>query len=160
VEEWPDDRFWDELRARLDPDVAARLLTGASIEKSIAPLRSVVAEPLRFGRLFLAGDAAHIVPPTGAKVSTWRSAMSASWPARSVSTLRKDRKRASMLTLPRDRKYLEDRALLVVDDQHAPHLPRRSRLRPQVATGRFDHLDSSRYARQALAESYTGGGIV
>ena len=67
VEDWPDERFWDELRRRIDPDAAARIVTGASIEKSIAPLRSFVAEPMRFGRLFLAGDAAHIVPPTGAK---------------------------------------------------------------------------------------------
>jgi p-hydroxybenzoate 3-monooxygenase len=67
VDSWPDDRFWDELRRRLDPRVAARVAPGPSIEKSIAPLRSFVAEPLRFGRLFLAGDAAHIVPPTGAK---------------------------------------------------------------------------------------------
>jgi p-hydroxybenzoate 3-monooxygenase len=59
--------FWDELRRRLDPDMAGRIVTGPSIEKSIAPLRSFVAEPMRFGRLFLAGDAAHIVPPTGAK---------------------------------------------------------------------------------------------
>ena len=67
VEDWSDDRFWDELRARLDPEAAETLVTGPSIEKSIAPLRSFVAEPMRFGRLFLAGDAAHIVPPTGAK---------------------------------------------------------------------------------------------
>jgi p-hydroxybenzoate 3-monooxygenase len=67
VEEWSDDRFWEELKRRLDPDVAARLETGASIEKSVAPVRSFVAEPLSFGRLFLVGDAGHIVPPTGAK---------------------------------------------------------------------------------------------
>ncbi len=67
VEEWSDDRFWDELRRRVDEETAEALITGPSIEKSIAPLRSFVAEPLRFGRLFLAGDAAHIVPPTGAK---------------------------------------------------------------------------------------------
>jgi len=67
VEAWSDDRFWDELRRRLDEETAGKLLTGPSIEKSIAPLRSFVAEPLRFGRMFLAGDAAHIVPPTGAK---------------------------------------------------------------------------------------------
>jgi p-hydroxybenzoate 3-monooxygenase len=67
VEDWPDGRFWDELRRRIDPDAAAKIVTGPSIEKSIAPLRSFVAEPMRFGRLFLAGDAAHIVPPTGAK---------------------------------------------------------------------------------------------
>jgi p-hydroxybenzoate 3-monooxygenase len=67
VEEWSDARFWEELRRRLAPDVARNLETGPSIEKSIAPLRSFVAEPMRYGRLFLAGDAAHIVPPTGAK---------------------------------------------------------------------------------------------
>ncbi len=67
VAQWSDAMFWDELRRRLDPRAAETLVTGPSIEKSIAPLRSFVAEPLRFGRLFLAGDAAHIVPPTGAK---------------------------------------------------------------------------------------------
>ena len=67
VENWTDAAFWDEFRRRLPADDAARLVTGPSIEKSIAPLRSFVAEPMRFGRLFLAGDAAHIVPPTGAK---------------------------------------------------------------------------------------------
>jgi len=67
IEDWSDDRFWDELRSRLDPEAAAAVTTGPSIEKSVAPLRSFVAEPMRFGRLFLAGDAAHIVPPTGAK---------------------------------------------------------------------------------------------
>ena len=67
VADWPDDRFYDELCRRISPHAAAALQRGPSIEKSIAPLRSFVAEPLRFGRLFLAGDAAHIVPPTGAK---------------------------------------------------------------------------------------------
>lgn len=64
---WSDDAFWERLKATIPSDVAARLVTGPSIEKSVAPLRSFVAEPLRWGRLFLAGDAAHIVPPTGAK---------------------------------------------------------------------------------------------
>ena len=67
VDDWSDERFWDELRRRLDASTARKLVTGISIEKSIAPLRSFVAEPMRFGRLLLAGDAAHIVPPTGAK---------------------------------------------------------------------------------------------
>jgi p-hydroxybenzoate 3-monooxygenase len=67
VEDWPDDRFWEELRSRLDEEAQARLIAGTSIEKSIAPLRSLVVEPMHLGQLFLAGDAAHIVPPTGAK---------------------------------------------------------------------------------------------
>ena len=67
VGDWTDDRVWEELTRRLDPEAGKKLQTGPSIEKSIAPLRSFVAEPMRFGRLFLAGDAAHIVPPTGAK---------------------------------------------------------------------------------------------
>jgi p-hydroxybenzoate 3-monooxygenase len=67
VGQWSDAAFWDELRRRLDGEAAESIVTGPSIEKSIAPLRSFVAEPMRFGRLFLAGDAAHIVPPTGAK---------------------------------------------------------------------------------------------
>jgi p-hydroxybenzoate 3-monooxygenase len=67
IEDWSDDRFWSELNARFPPEMAAAIQTGPSIEKSIAPLRSFVAEPMRHGRLFLCGDAAHIVPPTGAK---------------------------------------------------------------------------------------------
>lgn len=67
IEAWPDDRFWDELRRRVDAEAAESLITGPTIEKSVAPLRSFVAEPLRFGRMFLVGDSAHIVPPTGAK---------------------------------------------------------------------------------------------
>ena len=67
VDDWSDEAFWAELKRRLPADVAAKMITGPSIEKSIAPLRSFVAEPMRYGRLFLAGDAAHIVPPTGAR---------------------------------------------------------------------------------------------
>jgi p-hydroxybenzoate 3-monooxygenase len=67
VEDWSDDAFWAELKRRLPAEIAAKLVTGPSIEKSIAPLRSFVAEPMRYGNLFLAGDAAHIVPPTGAR---------------------------------------------------------------------------------------------
>ncbi len=67
LQEWSDDRFWDELKRRVPEKIADSLVTGPSIEKSIAPLRSFVCEPMRWGRLFLCGDAAHIVPPTGAK---------------------------------------------------------------------------------------------
>lgn len=64
---WSDERFWEELKRRIPDDVAEQLITGPSLEKSIAPLRSFVVEPMQYGRLFLVGDAAHIVPPTGAK---------------------------------------------------------------------------------------------
>jgi p-hydroxybenzoate 3-monooxygenase len=67
LDEWPDERFWGELRSRLDPHSAQRLVTGPSLEKSVAPLRSFVCEPMCYGTLYLAGDSAHIVPPTGAK---------------------------------------------------------------------------------------------
>jgi p-hydroxybenzoate 3-monooxygenase len=67
LDDWPDDRFWQELKARFPTDLASAIVTGPSIEKSIAPLRSFVCEPMRYGRLFLAGDSSHIVPPTGAK---------------------------------------------------------------------------------------------
>ncbi|RKP57680.1 4-hydroxybenzoate 3-monooxygenase [Pararobbsia silviterrae] len=67
VEDWSDDRFWEELKTRLPKDVADKVVTGPSLEKSIAPLRSYVVEPMQYGKLFLVGDAAHIVPPTGAK---------------------------------------------------------------------------------------------
>ncbi|MGE0061948.1 MAG: 4-hydroxybenzoate 3-monooxygenase [Xanthobacteraceae bacterium] len=67
VDDWSDEAFWEELKRRLPPDVGVRMQTGPSIEKSIAPLRSYIAEPMQYGRLFLAGDAAHIFPPTGAK---------------------------------------------------------------------------------------------
>lgn len=67
IDDWTDDAFWQELRMRLDDEGREKLITGPSIEKSIAPLRSFITEPMRFGRMFLAGDAGHIVPPTGAK---------------------------------------------------------------------------------------------
>ncbi|MBN0038373.1 FAD-dependent monooxygenase, partial [Pseudomonas aeruginosa] len=67
VEAWSDERLWQELKSRLPEELTSRLVTGHSLEKSIAPLRSFVVEPMQYGRLFLVGDAAHIVPPTGAK---------------------------------------------------------------------------------------------
>jgi p-hydroxybenzoate 3-monooxygenase len=67
LEDWPDDRIWDEIEIRLGPEVAPRITRGPALEKSIAPLRSFIFEPMRHGSLFLAGDSAHIVPPTGAK---------------------------------------------------------------------------------------------
>lgn len=157
VEDWSDVRFWDELRRRLDAETADQLQTGPSIEKSIAPLRSFVAEPLRFGRLFLAGDAAHIVPPTGAK--------GLNLAAGDVGIL------ADALI-----EFYEERSQAGID-HYSPRVLERvwgaerfswwmtsmlHRMPDIDAFGRrlqraeFDHLRRSRSAACAFAESYTG----
>ena len=126
VEDWSDDAFWDELRLRLDDEGRAALVTGPSLEKSIAPLRSFVAEPLRFGRLFLAGDAGHIVPPTGAKglnLAADRREVSVARAHRALPGRQRRRPRRLLGALPAPR--LAGRALLVVVHlAHAP-VPRR-----------------------------------
>ncbi|MCG7391742.1 4-hydroxybenzoate 3-monooxygenase [Microvirga sp. ACRRW] len=157
AEDWSDDRFWDELRRRVDEETAEKLLTGPSIEKSIAPLRSFVAEPLRFGRLFLAGDAAHIVPPTGAK--------GLNLAASDVGVL------AEALT-----EYYQERSPAGIDGYSARVLARVWKAErfswwmtsilhtfPETdAFGRrmqrteFDYLVSSEAASKSLAENYTG----
>ncbi len=127
VEDWSDERFWDELAPRLDPRAAADLVTGPSIEKSIAPLRSFVAEPMRFGRLFLAGDAAHIVPPTGAKgLNLAASDVRYLFDGAGRALPRRPRRRPRRLLGARADAHLEGRALLVVDDDAAAPLPRRA----------------------------------
>ena len=135
VENWSDEAFWEELRLRLDDKGRDALVTGPSLEKSIAPLRSFVAEPLRFGRLFLAGDAGHIVPPTGAKgLNLAATDVKLLSRARSIEHYRdRKRRRARRLlgALPAPR--LAGRAVLVVVHlAHAP-LPRRRPDRRQAA---------------------------
>ncbi|SFC84318.1 4-hydroxybenzoate 3-monooxygenase [Devosia psychrophila] len=154
---WSDDRFWDELRARLDPATAETLQTGPSIEKSIAPLRSFVAEPLRFGRLFLAGDAAHIVPPTGAK--GLNLAMS------DVAVL------ADAFI-----EYLAEQSCAGIDAYSSAVLskiwkaerfswwmtsllhtfPDAGAFGRRIQRAEFDYLTGSRFAQQSLAENYVG----
>ncbi len=137
VEEWPDERFWAELRRRLDARAAATLVTGPSIEKSIAPLRSFVAEPMRFGRLFLAGDAAHIVPPTGAKgLNLAASDVRYLFDGLVEHYRERPLARARRLFGARAQAHMEGGALLVVDDD-APASPSRPwRVRRQDPAGR------------------------
>ncbi len=157
VENWPDDKFWDELRRRLDQDAAAHLVTGPSIEKSIAPLRSFVAEPMRFGRLFLAGDAAHIVPPTGAKglnlaasdVHYLAEALIEHYRGGSDQGL-------DALFRPRPGARLEGRALLLVDDLAAAPLSGHRPVRPAHPAGGARLPGRLRAAATALAENYVG----
>ena len=137
IDDWPDERFWSELTARLPPFTAEQVVTGPSIEKSIAPLRSFVAEPMRFGNLFLAGDAAHIVPPTGAKGLNLAISDVYYLSRGLVAALRRPRR-----SLPRPllgdgaAARLGRGAVLVVAHEAAPPFPRPDRVRPARPGGR------------------------
>lgn len=157
VEDWSDDRFWDELRRRVDEETAEKLLTGPSIEKSIAPLRSFVAEPLRFGRLFLAGDAAHIVPPTGAKglnlaasdVGVLAEALTEFYLERSSAGI--DRYSARVLA----RIWKAERfSWWMTSILHT--FPETDSFGRRMQRTEFDYLVSSEAASRSLAENYTG----
>jgi p-hydroxybenzoate 3-monooxygenase len=157
VEDWSDTRFWDELRARLDREAAETMVTGPSIEKSIAPLRSFVAEPMRFGSLFLAGDAAHIVPPTGAKglnlaasdvrylsdglIQHYRDKSSAGLDAYSAKALRRIWK-------------AERFSWWMTSTLH--RFPDTGEFGHRIQLAELDYLVGSRAASTALAENYVG----
>jgi p-hydroxybenzoate 3-monooxygenase len=154
---WSDDAFWDELRRRLPPEAAARVTTGPSIEKSVAPLRSFVAEPLRFGRLFLAGDAAHIVPPTGAKGLNLAAgdafylsvALGEYYAEKSPAGINHYSGRALDRIWKAERFSWWMTTLMHRFDHHSPF-----EQRMQVAE--FDFLRSSTAAQTAVAENYVG----
>jgi p-hydroxybenzoate 3-monooxygenase len=157
VEDWPDERFWAELRERLDPQARRDLVTGPSIEKSIAPLRSFVAEPMRFGRLFLAGDAAHIVPPTGAKGLNL-AASDVHYLSRGLVEFYNEHSTAGL-------DHYSDRALAriwkaerfswwMTTMLHA--FPDASDFDRKVQSAELDYVLSSRAASTALAENYVG----
>ena len=157
VEDWSDDRFWDELRSRLDPRAAETLRTGPPIEKSVAPLRSFVAEPLRFERLFLAGDAAHIVPPTGAKglnlaahdVGCLAEALTEVYRERSTAGI--DFYSARVL----DRVWKVERfSWWMTSLFHT--FPDADAFGRRVQRAEFDYLRGSRAAQTSLAENYVG----
>ena len=154
---WSDDAFWAELRRRIDPDAATALVTGPSIEKSVAPLRSFVAEPLRFGRLLLAGDAAHIVPPTGAKglnlaasdVHYMAQALSAWFSQRDDRELDGYSRRALARIWKAERFSWWMTTLLHRFEQH-------SAFDRRMQDAEFAYLESSHAAQQVLAENYVG----
>ncbi len=155
--DWPDERFWARLKATIPADVAARLVTGASVEKSVAPLRSFVAEPMRWGRLFLAGDAAHIVPPTGAKglnlaasdihylhnalIDWYRKGETAgldSYSQRALARIWKAERFSWWMT------------------QLLHRFPENEGFGDRIQRAEFDYLMSSKAAQTALAENYVG----
>ncbi|HYZ97607.1 MAG TPA: 4-hydroxybenzoate 3-monooxygenase [Acidimicrobiales bacterium] len=157
VEDWPDERFWHELRGRLPPEVVDRLATGPSIEKSITPLRSFVAEPLRHGRLVLAGDAGHVVPPTGAKglnlavsdVHYLAPALADAVRGRSTTGLDEysDRALARVWKAVRFSWWLTTL-------MH--RFPGSSEFDRRIQEAELDYLAGSEAARQSFAENYTG----
>ena len=157
LENWSDTRFWDELRIRLNPAAAEALKTGPSIEKSIAPLRSFVAEPLRFGRLFLAGDAAHIVPPTGAKglnlalsdVAALADALIEHFGEKSDAGIGAYSTRVLSRIWKAERFSWWMTSLL-----HT--FPETGAFGRRIQRAEFDYLAGSTAARQSLAENYTG----
>lgn len=157
VADWSDERFWDELRRRLDPDSAARVVTGPSIEKSVAPLRSFVAEPLRFGRLFLAGDAAHIVPPTGAKGLNL-AASDVFYLAEAFTAFFAEKDERALATYsPRalDRIWKSERFswwMTSLLHRFASH----GSFEEKMQEADFLYLEQSRAARMSLAENYVG----
>jgi len=157
IEEWPDERFWKELKSRVGADVAERIVTGPSIEKSIAPLRSFVAEPLRHGRLFLAGDAAHIVPPTGAKglnlaasdVHYLSETLTEFYATRSQAVLDQYSERALR------RVWASVRFSWWMTTQ-LHHFPGDSPFAARIQGAELDYLFRSEAAQRALAENYVG----
>ena len=157
IANWPDDRIWAELAIRLGQDAAANLLTGPSFEKSIAPLRSFVAEPMRYGNLFLAGDAAHIVPPTGAKGLNLAVA-DIRLLSRALIAHHKDHSDHHIDTYSRtalNRVWKVERfswQLSMMMHQFPQHSPFQRRMQ----RADFDYVSTSETASRALAENYVG----
>jgi p-hydroxybenzoate 3-monooxygenase len=157
VSDWPDERFWDELERRVDPEALKSLQRGPSIEKSIAPLRSFVAEPMRFGNLLLAGDAAHIVPPTGAKGLNL-AASDVAYLSRALISRYRNNSTAELDAYPQ-------RALARVwkavrfswwMTQMLHRFPEPSGFDERIQAAELEYLFSSRLAQAALAENYVG----
>jgi p-hydroxybenzoate 3-monooxygenase len=157
LDEWPDERIWDELRLRLSGDAAAALRPAPALEKSVTPMRSFVAQPLRFGRLFLAGDAAHIVPPTGAKGLNLAAA-DVGVLARAVTEFyasgRTDLIEAYSDTCLRRVWKAQRFSWWMTSMLH--RFPGRNPFEDQLQLAELDYVTSSRAASTALAENYVG----
>lgn len=157
IADWSDDRFWEEFALRLGPDAAANLQTGPSFEKSIAPLRSFVAEPMRYGNLFLAGDAAHIVPPTGAKGLNLAAADIRILSRALISHYNDKNDRLidtySETVLRRVWK-VERFSWQLSTLMH--QFPENSPFEKRMQRAEFDYLSSSETASRAIAENYVG----
>ena len=157
VDDWPDDRFWNELSVRIGSEAASNLQTGDSFEKSIAPLRSFVAEPMRHGQMFLAGDAAHIVPPTGAKglnlaiadVRLLARALIASIKSKEDKWL--DRYSADCL-----RRVWKVERFSWFMSMMLHQFPAMTEFEKRMQRAEFDHIAGSETAARSLAENYVG----
>ena len=156
-EDWSDDRFWEELALRIGPGLAGQLQVGDSFEKSIAPLRSFVAEPMRHGNMFLAGDAAHIVPPTGAKGLNL-----------AVSDIRILSRALCEHYKSGNNKYLDNYSALCLKrvwkverfswfmSTMLHQFPDFSSFEKRMQRAEFDHIAGSETASRSLAENYVG----
>jgi p-hydroxybenzoate 3-monooxygenase len=157
VSDWPDQKFWEELRRRLDPEAQKQLQVGESIEKSIAPLRSFVAEPMRFGRLFLVGDAAHIVPPTGAKGLNL-AASDVAYLSRALIARYRNNSTDGLDAYPQRalaRVWKAERFSWWMT-QILHRFPEPSGFDEQIQAAELEYLFSSEAAQTALAENYVG----
>ena len=157
ITKWSDERFWDTLQSRLPLSIADNLVRGPSIEKSIAPLRSFVAEPLRYGQMFLAGDAGHIVPPTGAKGLNLAASdiyyLSNAFIEYYVEHQKAGINQYSATALQRIWKA-ERFSWWLTNMLH--HFPEKSRFDQRIQQAEFDYLCQSELAQQSLAENYVG----
>ncbi|MCR9266940.1 MAG: FAD-dependent monooxygenase, partial [Alphaproteobacteria bacterium] len=157
LDEWPDERIWDELAVRLGPEAGGRITRGASIEKSIAPLRSFVFEPMRHGSLFLAGDSAHIVPPTGAKGLnlaasdvTYLSDALIAWFKQGDQNALDGYSSRALARIWKSERF----SWYLTSLMH--QFPEHSSFEREMQRAELDYIANSRAARESIAENYIG----
>ena len=156
-DDWSDDRFWDALKQRIPKAAAERLITGPSIEKSIAPLRSFVCEPMQWGRLFLCGDAAHIVPPTGAKgLNTAASDVHYLWQALLAFYEERDEAKLGSYSETALKRVWKTQRFSWYMTRLLYHFPDLSEFDLKVQRAELAHLAENRAAQVALAQNYVG----